>query len=129
MALKKTIMVVEDNEDTRELLRLHLERKGYKILEADNGAQAVERAARERLDLIIMDLSMPVMDGIEAAGRIREMKHLKETPIIIISAHGNLAIKLFESDNVASAGPILYLPKPFEWPNFDQLLADILPTA
>jgi len=82
-----TILVVEDTEDTRILLKLVLEIQGYWVVEADNGLSAVEIARRERPDLILMDMSLPVMDGCQATRRIREQPSLKNVPIIACTAY------------------------------------------
>jgi len=83
-----TIMVVDDFDDTRLMLKLWLEKKGYRILEAENGEEAVDLANRERPDLIIMDIEMPYADGLDATRRIREHQALRETPIVAVSAYG-----------------------------------------
>src|SRR5919205_3517428 len=82
-----TILVVEDYEDTSLAMRLALEQKGYHILEASDGARAVEVAGRERPDVILMDLNLPVLDGFAAAERIRANPELKETVIVAVTAH------------------------------------------
>src|SRR5919112_2856826 len=74
-----TILVVEDYEDTSLAMRLALEDRGYRILEASDGAAAVELAGRERPDIILMDLSLPVMDGLEASKQIRSHPEMEET--------------------------------------------------
>src|SRR5438105_9371664 len=74
-----TVLVVEDYDDMSLAMRLALERKGYHILEASDGAQAVEVAARERPDVILMDLSLPVLDGLAATERIRANTDLRDT--------------------------------------------------
>jgi two-component system cell cycle response regulator DivK len=80
------ILVVEDDEFNRDLLTQLLE-DDYEILAADDGATCIEVAERERPDLIIMDLSLPVIDGWEATRRIKMDKSLKSIPIIAITAH------------------------------------------
>jgi two-component system cell cycle response regulator DivK len=83
----KTILVVEDSDDIRLLMKMILEMKGHRVIEAANGAQALEHAAQESLQLILMDLSMPVMDGWEATRRLRQLEGLREVPIVGLSAH------------------------------------------
>jgi CheY-like chemotaxis protein len=82
-----TILVVEDTADTRELIRLMLEHAGYRVLEAENGLDAVEAARRERPDAILMDMSLPLMDGCQATRRIRTEPGLASVPIIACTAH------------------------------------------
>lgn len=81
--------MVEDYEDSREFLKFLLEDYGFHVLEASNGYEALEKVNEQVPDLILMDLSMPVMDGLTAAKKIRERKELKGLPIIAITAHGD----------------------------------------
>lgn len=80
------ILVVDDEEDLRVVFQKYLENSGHVVVIAANGEEAVEKARKERFDLVLMDLMMPVMGGFEAISRIREMKDIPFTPIIIISA-------------------------------------------
>src|ERR1700674_3346134 len=83
----KRILLVEDFEDSRGSLAKLLEIEGYIVLEAADGAQAIEIAPRERPDLILMDLSLPIVDGLTATRRIRQTPGLDGTPIIALSGH------------------------------------------
>jgi len=83
---KKKILIVEDNEDLRELLNLQLN-VNYRVFEATNGQEAIEILETTEIDLILMDISMPVLDGLEATRLIR--KNNKIMPIVICSAHNN----------------------------------------
>jgi CheY-like chemotaxis protein len=82
-----TVLIVEDFEDTRTLFKFMLGMYGYKVMEADNGRDAVEIAQREHPDAILMDMSLPVMDGCQATRQIRAMRELKDVPIIACTAH------------------------------------------
>ena len=82
-----TILVVEDTPDTRQLIKLMLEFKGYRVLEAEKGLDAVETAIRERPDAILMDMSLPVMDGCQATMQMRAQPELAAVPIIACTAH------------------------------------------
>jgi CheY-like chemotaxis protein len=82
-----TILVVEDFAHTRELISTWLKMCGYHVVEATDGGEAVEVARRECPDLILMDLSLPTLDGIAATQQIREIKELCDVPIIACSAH------------------------------------------
>lgn len=84
---QQTILLVEDSDDIRLLLKIILEIKGYRVLEAADGQQALERALEEPLQLILMDLSMPVMDGWEATRQLRLLEQTREVPIVGLSAH------------------------------------------
>jgi CheY-like chemotaxis protein len=80
-------LIAEDYEDTRYIMRLLLEMKGYSVIEAGDGEQAVRLALEERPDLIFMDLSMPVLDGWEATRQLRLREEMGATPIIGLSAY------------------------------------------
>ena len=110
-----TILVVEDYEDTSLAMRLALEDRGYRILEAADGAQAVEVAARERPDIILMDLQLPVMDGLSATERIRANPDLSETIIVAVTAHNETDYRA----RALAAGCNAFVSKPidFEWLN------------
>jgi CheY-like chemotaxis protein len=82
----RTIMVVEDYDDTRMLLKKGLEGLGYSVLEASNGQEAVDIAAREHLDLILIDLDLPILDGIIATQQIRQQSDLR-VPIVAVTAY------------------------------------------
>ena len=82
-----TIMVVEDYDDTRLLLKQALEGLGYSVLEASNGQEAVDLAGREHPDLILMDLDLPILDGIAATQRIRQQSELEKVPIVALTAY------------------------------------------
>ena len=81
------ILYVEDNEDNVYMLRCRLERKGLEVIVANDGEQGIAAAARERPDLILMDLSLPVIDGWEAARRLKSSPDTRAIPIIALSAH------------------------------------------
>jgi CheY-like chemotaxis protein len=111
---KMTVLVAEDNPDTMGLLRQFLSRGGYETIEASNGMEAINLAINKKPDLIILDLSMPLVDGITAAREIRKDPVTKKIPILFTTAHGIRGINLFlESDLVADPALIDYLPKPF----------------
>ena len=80
-------MVVEDYDDTRLLLKIGLEQLGYSVLEASNGQEAVDIAGREHPDLILMDLDLPILDGIAATQRIRQHADLESVPIVAVTAY------------------------------------------
>ncbi len=82
-------MVVDDNESMRELIGMHLRIHGYEVVEAADGSEAVELVRRECPALILMDINMPVMDGLEATRLIRAIKDLCRMPIVAISAYGD----------------------------------------
>ena len=105
---QKTIMIVDDYEDMRQLTRLALKTLGYRVVEAANGEEAVELAQAEMPDLIIMDLSMPHLDGFAAIHRIRRLLGLRDVNVIAFSAHTALEVR----EDALAAGCCDFLPKP-----------------
>ena len=84
-----TILVVEDHDDTREMLHVFLEMWGYRVVEACNGLEAVEAASRERPQLILMDSRLPLLDGLGATRRIRESGLLDQVKIVALNGSGS----------------------------------------
>lgn len=84
---RRKVMVVEDYDDTRLLLRRGLEGLGYSVLEASNGQEAVDIASQQVPDLILMDLDLPILDGIAATQRIRQQAELEGVPIVAVTAY------------------------------------------
>jgi CheY-like chemotaxis protein len=82
-----TILVVEDNDLSRDALSRRLERRGYRVLLAVDGAQAVDAARDERPDVILMDLGLPRVDGWEATRRLKADPATRRIPVIVLSAH------------------------------------------
>ena len=118
----ETVLLVEDTEDNRFMMRRLLEMAGYRVVEATNGEEAVRRAEADQPDLILMDLSLPVIDGLAATRAIRKLNGLSKTPIIAVSAHDTSD---FQSDALA-AGCDSYITKPIDFSQLDQLIARLL---
>jgi two-component system cell cycle response regulator DivK len=118
-----TILVVEDYEDTSLAMRLALEDRGYRIIEASDGASAVKLAERERPDIILMDLNLPILDGLEATKRIRSNPEMLETVVVAVTAHSDHNYR----SRALAAGCNAFVTKPidFEWLN--ELLTNLLP--
>lgn len=119
----RTVMVVEDFEDNRFMMRRLLEMSGYHVLEAINGEEAVELARSERPSLILMDLSLPLLDGLAATRRIRQYEELRNVPIVAVSAHDTAD---FHADALA-AGCNDYVTKPIDFDQLEALLRRLLP--
>jgi CheY-like chemotaxis protein len=105
---RKTIMVVDDYEGMRQATHLALETLGYRVVEASNGEEAVELAQAERPDLILMDLSMPHIDGFTAIYRIRRLFGLRDVNVIAFSAHTAPEVR----EDALAAGCCDFLTKP-----------------
>ncbi|HYW74141.1 MAG TPA: response regulator [Pyrinomonadaceae bacterium] len=115
-----TILLVEDFDDTRLMMKMWLVKNGYRVLEAESGEEGVEMAQRERPDLIIMDMMMPGMNGLDATQLIRQDRALRRTPIVAVSAYG-----ADEYRGIAlAAGCNEYVSTPFE----PRSLADLIKT-
>lgn len=115
---KPLILVVDDFDDTRLLLRTWLERKGFEVIEAENGNEAVSQAETKRPNLIIMDLEMPELDGLAATRKIRAVKELEKVPVLAVSAYG---AEQFRDDAIA-AGCDEYVSTPFEPDALEKLI-------
>jgi two-component system cell cycle response regulator DivK len=113
-----TVLLVEDTEDNRYMMRRLLEMSGYRVVEATNGEEAVKLAEAEMPGLILMDLSLPVIDGLAATRLIRKLPKLQETPIIAVSAHDTSD---FLSEAL-QAGCNSYITKPIDFNELEQLI-------
>jgi two-component system cell cycle response regulator DivK len=107
--MSKRILVVEDQEDNRAILRDLLSMAGYELIEAGDGAEGVELARRERPDLILMDIQLPVIDGYEATRRIKGEPALKSIPIIAVTSYALSG----DEAKARAAGCDGYVTKPF----------------
>lgn len=105
----KSILVVDDNEDIRSLLSIVLEKEGFLVFLAANGTEALEIRAKNHLDLILLDIMMPGMSGLEVLKTIREDKKNNEIPIIMITAKSTIA----DIDEAVELGATSYIIKPF----------------
>ena len=109
MAVRRTILVVEDEKDIRELVRFHLEQEGYAVREAETGEAALAQIAKERPALLVLDLMLPSTDGLEVCRRLRVAEATQGLPIIMLTA------KAAEVDRVLGLelGADDYVTKPF----------------
>ena len=114
------ILLVEDNEMNRDMLSRRLERRGYEVAIAVNGEEGVAKAQSESPDLILMDLSMPVMDGWQATRQIRADPAVSGLPIIAFTAHG------LRGEDVIEAGFDDYDIKPLEFPRLLEKIETLL---
>jgi two-component system, cell cycle response regulator DivK len=85
--MPRKILIVEDNEDNRELAVKVLRNKGFETVTAVDGEEAIEKAVSEKPDLILLDISLPKLDGYEVAKRLKSMEEFKEIPIVAFTAH------------------------------------------
>jgi CheY-like chemotaxis protein len=116
------VLLVEDTEDNRFMMRRLLEMSGYRVAEATNGAEAVRTAEYERPEIILMDLSLPIIDGLAATRRIRQLPELESIPIIAVSAHDTAD---FHAEALA-AGCDAYVTKPIDYSELEDLIILLL---
>ena len=117
-----TVLLVEDTEDNRFMMRRLLEMTGYRVVEAMNGEEAVRLAEVELPGVILMDLSLPVIDGLAATRLIRKLPTCSNTPIIAVSAHDSAD---FQTDAL-QAGCNSYITKPIDFNELEELIAKML---
>ena len=85
--LPKKILVVDDNNDSRELVVKVLKNRGYEMIEAIDGEEALEKAVSEKPDLILMDISIPKINGYEVTKRLKSLEEVKKIPVVALTAH------------------------------------------
>ena len=107
-----TVLLVEDNEMNRDMLLRRLERKGFQVLTALDGEQAIEMAQLHQPQVVLMDMSLPVLDGWEATRRLKADPATKDIPIIALTAHALPA----ERDRALDAGCVAFETKPIDFP-------------
>lgn len=117
------ILYVEDNDDNVYMLKRRLERSGFEVLVASDGEEGIAAALRERPDLILMDLSLPVLDGWEATRRLKSSEETKAIPVIALSAHAMPG----DREKALDAGCDDYDSKPVKLPSLLAKIRVLLP--
>jgi CheY-like chemotaxis protein len=123
-AVGPVVMLVEDFKDTREMMRRMLELRGCRVVEAANGQEAIQLSQAGGLDLVLMDLNMPVLDGFNATMRIREYERTRDVPVVAVTAYDS-------AESRAAAGAVGccdYVVKPLDLERLSALLERLLPT-
>lgn len=123
--IKPRVLIVEDNVDNFELVRFLLERAGYEVLSAVNGVEGVESARREQPDLVLMDLSMPEMDGWKATAQMKAEEMTRHIPVLALTAHTLPS----ERKRAIDAGCDGYISKPINVASFEKLVSTLLRNA
>src|SRR5918998_249524 len=118
----RTVLVVDDDGDTRRVVRWMLEQKGYAVIEAADGRQAVAAAVSQRPDLILMDLLMPVLDGFDAVRQVREHEELRAVPVIAMTARDAATSR----DRAEGLGFNQYLSKPLDFLRLNVVIEKLL---
>jgi CheY-like chemotaxis protein len=118
---QKTILVVEDDDVARELMRRTLERRGYAVIAAEDGVQGYEDAVAVKPDLIITDINMPGADGVHLVRRVRDTTSIADVPILVTTGYGtgNASFSLAQ-------GATAYEPKPLDPQSFLTTVARLL---
>jgi CheY-like chemotaxis protein len=119
------ILLVEDNEMNLDMLKRRLSRKGYELLIAVDGAEGVELSRSHQPDIILMDMSLPVMDGWQATREIRNYPNTKHIPVIALTAHAMAG----DREKCMAAGCDDYDTKPIEFPRLLEKIETLLKKA
>jgi CheY-like chemotaxis protein len=122
MMAKTRILIVEDNEDNQDLMRFLLERAGYEVTAVENGLAGIEAARRDNPDIILMDLSLPELDGWSAAREIKADPVLAKIPLIAVTAH----VLAGDRRKALEAGFDTYISKPINIHMFDITVGKVL---
>jgi CheY-like chemotaxis protein len=117
-----TVLLVEDTEDNRQMMRRLLEMSGYRVVEAINGKEAVESALQVLPEIILMDLSLPFIDGLAATRRIRNLPGMSKVPIVAVSAHDSADFH----HEALEAGCDAYITKPIDYPQLEDTINRLL---
>lgn len=120
---RPTVMIVEDDADSRFMMKTLLEMKGYRVLEADSGEAAISTAEAERPGLILMDLQLPRINGFAVTRHVRQHDRLRTIPIIIISGHEPVQHRRL----ALAAGCNEFLHKPIDFGLLEETLSRLLP--
>ena len=118
----RTILVVEDYEDVRGMLKILLEYEDFHVLEAATGAEALTAIKNERPDVILMDLALPGFDGFETIRRIRKIDGFQNTPIVVLTAYSGQSTY----ETALRAGTNYFMAKPIDFDELADLLKHIL---
>ena len=114
--MPKRVLVVEDVEDARSMMRLMIEKQGVSVIEAAGAYEAIEKAEEYQPDLILMDIGLPLLDGLSTASLIKRLKDLDETPIVAVTAYRDI----IEQATKAGCSDVLY--KPIDQPALNEML-------
>lgn len=117
--VSKKILLVEDHDDIRNMMATYLELNKYEVIVAENGYDAIQQALDHKPDVILMDIAMPVLDGISSTRAMRQLDDLAHTPILCLTAFGD-----FYRERAKRAGCDEVLQKPVDFRRLDALLRE-----
>ncbi len=123
--MKNKVLVVDDDESNRYMLSRRLESRGYLVVTATNGREAVERARAEAPCLILMDVTLPVLDGLAATRELKSLPELRGIPVIALTAHSGPE----DRDRAREAGCDDYDTKPIEFDRLERKMENLLRRA
>ena len=122
--MAKKVLLVEDHADIRKMMSIYLKMYKYEVIEAADGYEAVEKAIEHKPDAVLLDLAMPVLDGVDSARAMRLNKDLADVPIVCITAYRD-----FYRDRAKDAGCNAVLQKPIDFGQLDSLLKEHMSTV
>lgn len=125
MAKRKSILLAEDNKDEREMLQMLLEGSGYKVVAVPDGKKALHHLKSHRFDLVILDIMMPKVDGVEICNKLKHSRRLMRMPVLILSAlaRGSRASEArWQRDTLADA----FIAKPFDTRDLLRVVDDLI---
>jgi CheY-like chemotaxis protein len=122
LSLKPTVLVADDNDDTRQMFQSLLAAKGYRVVEASDGEQTVEVIQQENPGLVLLDLGLPRLNGLNVIHRLRKDLGLIDVPLVVITGYDN------HFDTAVAAGCDDYLVKPIDFDRLDAILDYYVPT-
>jgi two-component system response regulator len=123
--VKNKVLLVDDDESNREMLTRRLQNRGYDVVTAIDGQDAIERASAESPSLILMDVSLPVIDGLTATRQLKSSPALRDIPVIALTAHASLE----DRDRAREAGCDDYDTKPIDFSRLEQKMESLLRPA
>lgn len=123
--MSQTILVVEDNDRNRRLLKILLKSRGYEVIEASTGKEAMDYLDSHNPDLILMDIQLPYVDGLDLTKQIKSNHKTKDIPIIAVTAYAMKGDK----ERILESGCDAYVSKPINTQELPNLIEDILKTS
>lgn len=119
---KRKVLLADDEDDIKLIIQMFLETSGYEVITAYDGLDAIEKAKETKPDLILMDIMMPVIDGIEVTRQIKSLEETKHIPVVMLTAAAQSAMV----ERAMKAGASDYISKPFEPENLKNVVDQIL---
>ena len=119
---KRKILLADDEEDIKVIVQLYLENNGYEVITAFDGLDAVEKTKEMKPDLILMDIMMPIIDGVEVTRQLKSLEETKDIPVVMLTAAAQSAMV----ERAIKAGAADYISKPFDPEHLKSVIEEIL---